>query len=188
MKGMKLSKTSWLILSAGLFVVILAGLGVTRSQQLQEQTKLDEELAISETRLNKLQVTEMNQRLAELQEQLEESEARLTEAKDRMRQTVESIDVTDKFFVIAEYSGVEIMNITTSEIQSGNVESISAATINISAYVTGELDDLIDFVINLNSGYTTGVVTAADITIPEEDDESQPSASLQMIIYSYEGA
>ena len=44
MKGLKLSKTSWLILSAGVFIVVLAGLGLTRSQQMKEQTKVADEL------------------------------------------------------------------------------------------------------------------------------------------------
>jgi hypothetical protein len=35
MKGIKISKTGWIILSAGIFVVVLAGLGITRSGQVK---------------------------------------------------------------------------------------------------------------------------------------------------------
>ena len=54
MKLLKLSKTSWLILSAGVFIVVLGSLGIARSQQLQEKGTLDEELRLSTQTLEKL--------------------------------------------------------------------------------------------------------------------------------------
>src|SRR3972149_2585110 len=98
MKGLKLSKTGWLILSAGLFIVILAGLGLTRSQQLKDQTKADADLTLSTTKLDKLQFADLQQKYEDLQQKTEESQAQLKEAKDRLRQTVVSVDVVDEFF------------------------------------------------------------------------------------------
>ena len=56
MKKLKLSKTSWLILAAGVFIVVLVGLGLTRSQQIREQSGLDDELSVTQKRLDNLQV------------------------------------------------------------------------------------------------------------------------------------
>ncbi|MCK4274367.1 MAG: hypothetical protein KAW90_05695 [Dehalococcoidales bacterium] len=187
MKGFKLSKTSWLILSAGIFIVILAGLGVTRSQQLKEQTQLDEELSLSTMRVNSIGAADLRPQLEELQQRLEESEAQLIEVKDRLRQTVVSADVTDKFFVIAEYCGVEIMNLGTTQISTHEVEGVSCSTTSITTTVEGEVSGIIDFIISLNDGFTTGNVQSAHISIPEDSTESEPSASIQMVVYSYEG-
>jgi len=44
---MKLSKTGWLIIIIGVFVIILAGLGTVRSQQVREQDQLNEEYTFS---------------------------------------------------------------------------------------------------------------------------------------------
>lgn len=186
MKGLKLSKASWLILSAGIFIVILAGLGVTRSQQLKEQTQLDEELNLSTMRVDTIQVTGLRPQLEELQQKIEEGEALLTDAKDRLRQTVVSADVTDKFFVIAEYCGVEIMTLGTTQKSTHAVAGIDCSTISITTTVEGELADIIDFIISLNEGFTTGNVQSAQISIPEDTD-SLPTAGLQMVVYSYEG-
>jgi hypothetical protein len=203
MKGIKLSKTSWLILSGGVFVVILAGLGVTRTQQLREQTRMNEELSLSETRLDKLDVTELRRQIEDLQQQVEQGQTQLDDAQERLRQTVISVDVTDEFFKIAGYSGVTVMSLTTSKISTNELEGIGLETIALAAQVKGDLDKIIDFVINLNNGYATGYVESAQITVPslpmEQPEEpvaeggetagpedGVPTVAVQMIVYSYE--
>ena len=163
---MKISKTSWLILSIGIFLVVLAGLGLTRSQQLQAQSQLDEELDVAEMRLSKLGVEELRLKQEELQRQLDERIAELAEAKDKMRQTVESIDVTDEFFEIARSCEVVIMSISSSSIRDDKLEDITCSAITIDATAEGEVPNLINFVIKLNNDFTTGIVKSAQITIP----------------------
>ena len=77
MRTLKISKTSWLIIAAGIFIVIIAGLFLTRSQQIQEQDRLDDELGIAEMRLDKLQIKKLQQQEEELQRQLDESKVQL---------------------------------------------------------------------------------------------------------------
>jgi hypothetical protein len=166
MKGIKLSKTGWLILSGGVFVVMLAGLGVTRSQQMGEQNRLNEELGLSETRLDKLDVTDLRRQLEDLGIKVEESQGQLEEARERLRQTVVSVDVTDEFFKIAEYSGVTVTSMSTSVIAPNELEGIGLQTIALSAQVEGDFEKIVDFVINLNNGYATGHVKTAQIDIP----------------------
>jgi len=163
---LKLSKTSWLILSAGIFLVVVAGLCLTRSQQLQEQGQLGEELSIAERRLSKFQISELQQQQEELQRQLDESTVHLTAAKDILSQTVESIGVTDEFFQIAQFCDVAVMNISSSGTESGKFEGIACTVITLNAMVEGEVPNLIDFVIMLNTDFTNGVVKSAQIDIP----------------------
>lgn len=184
---LKLGKTSWIILSAGLFVVIIAGLGFARSQQIQEQGQLGEELSIAEKRLNKLQLQQRHEQQEELQIQLDNEVIKLVEAKDRLHQSVESIDVTDEFFVIAQSCNVTVMSTSSSSIKSEKLEGVSCAMITFNAVVEGEVPSIISFVIKLNNDFTTGVVESARISIPEPDAEDKPSASIMMVAYAYEG-
>lgn len=184
---MKFTKASWLILSAGIFIVILAGLGLTRSQQLQQQDQLDEELSKTGMRLDTLQVKELRQQQDELQGQLDESNTQLVAAKDRLRQTVESINVTDKFFAIAKSCGTLVENINSSDIKDEKLEDITCSMITLNAVVSGETPNLINFIIKLNTDFTTGVVKSAQISIPEASEEDNPSASIQMVVYTYKG-
>ncbi|OGO19138.1 MAG: hypothetical protein A2144_06005 [Chloroflexi bacterium RBG_16_50_9] len=183
----KLSKASWFILAAGIFMVILIGLGLTRSQQIQSKSRLDEELSKAEMRLNTLQVKQLSEQQSELQKKLNESIKNLNEAKDNLRQTIESIDVSDEFFFVAQDSNVVINSLTSSSIRKEKLDGINLAEITVNAMAKGAVDDLINFVIQLNSNFPTGIVRSAQLSIPEGDDEDEPSANIMMVVYSYEG-
>ena len=184
---LKLSKTSLLILLAGIFIVIVAGLGLTRSQQTQAQGQLDEELSIAEMRLNKLQETQLRQQQEELQKQLDESAIRLAAAKDKLRHSVESIDVTDEFFAIAQSSGVAVASVSSSTIKSGELKGVGCSVITLNAVVAGDVPDFISFIISLNNDFTTGVVESAQMSIPETADAGESSTNIKMVVHAYEG-
>jgi hypothetical protein len=186
MKYLKLSKTSWLILAVGLFVVVAAGLGITRSQQAQEQGRLSEELELSQKSLAAIQVTGLQSQLDALQQSADEAQLKLDEAQSELDQTVVSVDVTEEFFSIASYCGVKVINLNTSPIVPNLFEGIGLATTSLNAMVEGQLSALIDFIEALNSDFTTGLIKATQIDIPPSTDNETPSASIQMIIYSYE--
>lgn len=185
---MKLSKTSWIILSSGVFVVILIGLGLTNSQQAKEHSAVKDELSIAEMRLDKVQSTGMQNNLEELQLQLNESMIRLAEDKDRLRHIIESIDVVDEFFLIASYCDVEIMNLSSSKISNDVLKGIPCSVVTLNATVTGKVTDIINFVISLNHDFSVGVVESAQISIAEQLDSEESTGSIHMTIYSYEGA
>jgi hypothetical protein len=187
MKYLKLSKTSWLILAAGIFVVVLAGLGIARSQQLSEQGRLDEELSFSQMSLDNLQIDELQFQLEELQQTAEEEQLQLDEAVQLLDQTVVSVEVTDEFFAIAESCGVLVVNLNTSPILPNKYEGIGLSATSLNAAVEGAVPNLIDFVESLNNDFTTGLIKFTQIDIPPSSSNETPSASVQMIIYSYEG-
>lgn len=183
---MKLSKTSRLILAAGIFIVVFASLGIARSQQLQEQEQLDDELTIAEMRLNKFQVKQLRQQQGELQKRLDESTMQLTAGKDKLRQTIDSISVTDEFFEIARSCSIEVVGISSSNIGSEELGNIVYSVITLNATVAGDTSNLISFVIRLNNDFTTGIVKSAQISIPEMADD-RPSANILMVVYAYGG-
>jgi hypothetical protein len=186
MKYIKLSKTSWLILAVGLFVVVAAGLGITRSQQAQEQGRLSDELTLSEQSLASIQIAGLAAQLAELQQSADQAQLQLDQAQQSLEQTVISVDITNEFFSIASTCGVTVISLSTSPILPNQYEGIGLTTTSLSAQVQGELSALIDFVESLNTEFTTGVIEATQIDIPQSDSEETPSINIQMTIYSYE--
>jgi hypothetical protein len=205
MKGLKLSKASWLILSAGVFLVVLAGLGLTRSQQMKEQSKLGDELSQYEKRLATMQTTQLTQQLENLSGKIDESQSLLKNAKARLDQTVISVDVADEFFKVAAYCSVNITNLSTTLIAQTNYAGIPISTISLSATVVGEKKNIINFIDTVNNDYITGNINSAAITFqrlpgaqpPEEDtpptgegdtlESGLAQASVNMLIYSCEG-
>jgi hypothetical protein len=187
MKKLKLTKTSWLILSAGIFIVVAASLGLSHSKQIKEQGQLDEELSVAQTRLDKLQVKQLREQQEELQSRLDESIIQFVAAKDSLRRSIESANLTDDFFAIAQSCSVIVDSITSSGTKEEKLGGITCSAATLNAAVSGEVSDLISFVVKLNDYFTTGVVKSAQISIPEAGNENKPSANIMMVVRAYEG-
>ena len=188
MKGFKLSKTGLLILAAGAFIVVLAVLGITRYGQISEQDELNDVLSVSESRLSNINLQPYEVQKAELLEQLVESESLLEEAKDRLIQTVISVDVTDKFYEIAAYHSIRVDSISTTKNQTSDYEGVICIMITINALVTGDLTHVIDFVAGLNNNFSTGFVQSVQLSIDDDTIENGATANIMMIVYTYEGS
>ncbi len=206
---MKLSKTSWIILIVGVLVVAFGTLGIARAQQVQEQKQLDEELAVAEKRLSNLQLKELRSRKSELEVQIEQTASQLETTKDSLRQSVESIEVTDSVFEIAEACGVEIIDVSSSELGTDDLEGVAYSIIQLNMRVEGDVPNLISFVIKLNDDFTTGAVRSVQMDIQgvaeevageavEEEEEGEeeeeveeevkkPSAGIRLVVYAYRG-
>ena len=178
-----LSKTSWIILSVGVFIVVIAGLGVTYSQQMKEKNILQDELAVTDLRLEKFNIEDLQQQESQLLGEIEAEAAKLEIALDKIHWTLESINVTDECYLLASQAGIEIIDIGSTEIDSVEIGELGVSQITISVGVSGALPDIIDYITELNDSFTTGHV----VTVQMNFDEVPPYASIQLIIYSYEG-
>jgi len=188
MKGLKISKVGWLILSAGIFVVVLAGLGITRSGQIKEQGKLGTDLATYQMRLDKVDTTQGQIQLDELKQQLADSEQQLTDVKNKLHQKIKSVDVTDKFFEIAGYYHVNVTIMGTTTIAKDNYQGVPCSIISLTGSANGDLPNIINFIAGLNNNFNTGFVQSAQIAISENATSTDSSASINLVVYSYEGS
>jgi hypothetical protein len=182
---LKLSKKSGLILIVGIAIAIFAGLWLARGQQVDEQ--LHEELSIVAMRLNGLQGEEISSQQGELEKQLSQTISQLETAKAVLSQSTESIDVSGALFDIAEATGVEITEISSSGLSSDSLEGITCSVLPLTITVEGDVADIISFVGSLNHDFTTGIVKSVEISIPETTSEETVSANIQLHIYTFQG-
>jgi len=208
----KLSKTSWMILAAGVFLVVLTGLGLTRSQQMKEQTKVASDLDLATKKLATVQTASLSQQLETLKTKVDESQALLNDARAHLHQTVVSVDVTDQFFQVAAYCSVNVTQYSSTVIAQAKYDNVTFSTISLTAQVEGLKTDIVKLVQALNDSYVTGNVQSAQISFgvaPEstgtEDSEidgeeesdagaapdatlspGNAKASISMLIYSCE--
>ena len=183
---MKLSKTSWLLITIGVFVIVLVGLGVIRSQQVNQQNQLNEELNTAELKLNGLQTEPLSQRRAELEQQLSQITSQSETARTALSQPLGSIDVSDFLFDIAEANSVNITVLKSSGLASTELAGITCTVLPLSASVEGNLADLASFITQLNEDLANSVIGSVSINVPEASEEI-PSASIQLVIYTYQG-
>jgi type II secretory pathway pseudopilin PulG len=184
---LKLSKKSYFIVILGIVASIFAGLWVMRSQQAQEQERLYEELSIAAMRLDNVKSDEVLSQQGELERQISQTLSQLETAKTTLSQSAESINVSGTLFGIAEETGVEITEISSSYHSVGDWEGVTFSVLPLNVTVEGDVPGILSFIGSLDHTLTSAVIKSAVITIPETTSEEKPSANIQLGIYSYQG-
>ena len=190
---MRISKTTWLVLVVGIFIIAAASLSVAYFRRDKEQAQLSEELDVAQTRLNKIQIEPLISQKEALQEQLVDTVSKMEDARDTLAQYMPSIIAGGNLFDIADECGVTIMEMRSSGLSSGNLVDINCALLPFILNIEAEeVDQVIDFVVRLNTDFITGVVKSVELTYPDLNDEDatgeEPiTARIEMQIYTYEG-
>ena len=188
---MKLSKASWLLLIGGIVIIIFASLGTARFQQAREQDQLDEELSLTKQRLEEPQLEDLSTQQEELESQLAQIESEVATIKNHLSPSIENIEVIEALFVaLAETTSVEVVEINSSSSTSKKVEEISFSALPFTVRVEGDVPNLISFVGELSQEFPTNVVESIKMSIPEiiEGEEiEESSATIQLLIYTYQG-
>lgn len=196
---MKLGKTVLIFLASGIFVVLVAGLFMAYSQQSQEQSQLHQELYLARLTIAKYSPGKLSLQQRELESQLTHTESQLRAVKANLRQSIESIEVTDTLFEVAETSEVEIIEIGSPGLTSKELEGITHSVLSLRAKVEGDVPNLIDFILELSRKFPSSMVESVEIDVPEVTEEeaetggeeieepAKPSAVLKLSIYTYEG-
>ena len=200
---MKLSKTSRLLIAIGIFVILLGGLGMAYGQQNVEKRQLERELSFAQLLLTRqstrLSSDTLSSQQRELEGRLVETESQIGAAIANLRQSIESIEVTDTLFETAQTCDVEITEINSPGVTSDRLGGLICSVISLELDVRGDVSNLINFVFELSKEFPTGVVEWVEIDIPvvtevegeaaegEEEEVREPSANLQLRIHTYEG-
>ena len=188
---MKLSKASWLLLIGGIVIIIFASLGTARFQQAREQNQLDEELSLTKQRLDELQLEVLSTQQEELESQLVQIESEVATIENHLSSSIENIEVIEALFVaLAEATSVEVVEINSSSLTSKKVEEISFSALPFTVRVEGDVPNLLRFVRELSQKFPTNVVESIKMSIPEviEGEEiEEPAATIQLLIYTYQG-
>ena len=230
---MKLGKTSWYVLGIGILVIASIGLYMLYQQEAREQEWLNEELVVAQAEVPKLASERANleSTLTELEDKLAQAISQLEEAGAKFPTSVESIEVDELLFQIADTWDLDITILTASEpgdervpvdVEDIEVEDVTyfvtTFTVDVEgkapesdfkteeeykAYIDKAVADILNFfnaIVN-ESNLDTATVELVKITIPEPLSEKElelikeeeregikvPSATIQLVIYSYEG-
>ena len=189
---MKLSKTAWLILGIGIFVIACGCLYMLYSQQAGEQEELADSLAVAQGALPQLvsEREDLESQLTQWEGQLAEAASSLVKIEARFPESVQSIEYDERLFEIADDCDLEITSLTASELGDKKVEDVTYAVTSFGVEVEGEVADILDFVnaIATSEYFTTATMETVNMDIPEpEEEEDKPSATIGLVIYGYQG-
>ncbi len=214
---MKLSKIAWLILVIGIFVIASGSLYWLYLQEGPKQEELSEQLSAVQAKIPKLAAerAHLESTLTELEDKLTRVTSQLTTAKAVFPAAVESIEVDELLFGIADDWGLEITSLTASEptdlevvveveTEDIEVEGVTYLVTSFDVDVKGEVSDILNFIhtIVTHRDFDTATVEIVSIVIPDPVSEEEkeglseeeieemeemetPSATIKLVIYSY---
>lgn len=184
---MKLSKTSLLVISAGFLIIMMAGLGVVYFQKVDERNQFSEQLALAQSGVSGMQIELLSSQQTDLEGQLSQAISQFEAVKVILSQPISSVTVWSILFDVAKAHDLEITEITSSGLTSDSLEGITYSVLSLTVKIEGDVPNLVNFVTQLNSYFTTGVVKSVVITVPETTNGESASANIEVIIYTYRG-
>ncbi|MBA7704032.1 hypothetical protein ES703_112830 [subsurface metagenome] len=190
---MRLGKRARIFLAGGIFVVLMASLFLVYAQHNQERNRLSDELSLVQLALTRFSPEKLSAQQRVLESRLTRTELELATAKNRLRQSIESIEVTDTLFEVADTHNVEIIGIDSPGVTGEELEGVNLSILSLTAMVEGDVSNLVDFIIELSEEFPTSVDSSVEILFPtsvdesEETDVEKPIASIELRIHTYEG-
>ena len=211
---MKLSKTAWLALGVGIFVIAFASLYMVYSRQSGEQEQLAKSLTAAQALLPQLvsEKNDLEDQLAQCESELAKATLSLSRATAKFPKSVESIECDETLFGIADDCDLEIAELTASEPYEEKVEDITYAVTTFEVVVRSEesppttvgdfetyIDEtvasILDFINTIATGedFTNATIQVVDMENLEPPDEEEiegagrPEATIELAIYGYQG-
>jgi len=216
---MKFSRTGWLVLIIGIFVIAIGSLYWLYVQDGREQEQLSQTLSTTQATLPKLasERTNLESTLADLEDRLAQAISQLSAGKAVFPASVQSIEIDEMLFGIADNWSLEITNLTATEPNdtpvSPEIEDIEAEDIEVedvnyqltsfTVEMKGQVSDILGFfdsVVNQRD-FSTATVELVTIVVPEPvsetereqltadeiEDRETPTATINIVIYAYKG-
>ena len=212
---MKLSRTAWLILGIGIFVIAFATLYTIYSRQSGEGEQLATSLSAAQALLPQLvsERGDLEDQLSQWESELAKAASSLDKNKARFPKSVESIECDEILFDIADDCGLEIFELTASEPSNRKVEDITYAVTtfevkvrpvesppktlgDFETYIDETVANMLDFINTIATGedFTNATIEVVDMENLEPPGEEQelegadkPEATIELVIYGYQG-
>jgi hypothetical protein len=183
---------------------------MTRSQQTDEQSRLQTDLNQANIKLAQIKLDELTTQKDTLTRRIADYESQMATTKNLLTYSKDSIDTTSAILEEAQKQEVFITDLTspgtTTEVLDGNTCEI--LTLNIR--VKGSIQHIADFIFGISKTFPTSVIKSVELDIqppsaetevptlneideptPEVTPEKAPvkdtSVSINLVIYNYKG-
>lgn len=182
---MKLSRTTWIALAVGLFVIASIGLYMVYQGQASERQEAEDRLAqaraevpllLSQKMALEAELSQMESDLAQWQSQIAQLELELSQTISELGQIltrfpglIESIEYDEMLFAFARENNLKITSLAATESADEEIEGVTYSTTSFVLSMQGEVADILDFVntIVTDNDFRTAVMEPATIAVPK---------------------
>ncbi len=183
----KLTKTSGLLVTAGLCFVASVVLSLICSQQVQQQGQLKAKLTSTQFNLKKINLEQLSTQQVDLEKQLSQATSQFESVKAISSPGTGSTAAISAFFKVAKDNGLEVTEMTSPGPAKDTIEGVNCSALLLNAKVEGNISNLVGFITKLNSALVTSAIKSATITTPGVASGENASADIQLVIYNFGG-
>jgi hypothetical protein len=184
-KAVKFSKTTWIFLGVGTFLLAAFILGWVYLQKVDQQQQLASRLSQAQRTLAGIKLDDLSasrdpyiRQIAQYTSQIKETKALLTCLKN-------NLDASDDILASARASGVKITEMNSSGVGSEDLSGTPCQIIPITFKVSGDLNILAAYIANLSQIFPSCILKSTKI---EQDEKtSKYKATVTLVIYNYKG-
>ena len=184
---MNLSRTTWLMLTVALSIIVLASLTVIRSQQLEEQEQTNEELSVAQVRLNNIKLEPLSDQQKTLDEKLGQSRGQLEAVRGILFKPADAIVIGDALFTLATNSEVQITDLNSSGLTGSSLAGVPCLVLPFQIRAEGTMPNLLKFTFNLNDFFVMGTINSVQVLISENITDEYSTANILLRVYTLEG-
>ncbi len=183
---MRMTRSKWsVIVLGGVLAIIAAALGTILSGQMRDRSQAEGELTVAEESLTELEGAVALSQQSDLGQRVAAVLAERDSARAYLAQPTDTIMVNEALFNLARQTGVTLDGISASPTIEETLGEVECSALPLSIAVQGTLANILDFLTHLNADLTNGGIETADVTAPRA--QGIPTASIELVIYQYEG-
>lgn len=183
---MNVNKKLLKIIGIGVYVIAFAAFAYMLFGKLGEQSKVDDELALAEANLERTDADRLSAQIAELEDQLAQIISESETLRDMMSQEKSQIAASTITFNVAAKNYVDVIDLNSKISYKQQLENLPCIVVPLEAIVEGNVEDIVNFVTQLNTTITTGVIKSVNLNIPEPSTGIKPTATISLLIYNYQ--
>ncbi len=183
---MKVSKKVLLYIGIGAYIIITIASGYILFGKLGEQGDVSDELDIALDKLEQTDADRLTTQLNDLEVQRDQIKSQTETMRGIMSQNIENVKASTIAFDIAKSTYVEVMNLHSPSASSELFENVPCNVVLVEATIEGKVEDLVNFITQLNTVLSTGVIKSVTLNIPEADTGVKPTALISLLIYNYQ--
>ncbi len=182
---MKISKKVLKYIGIGAYAIVAVASAYILFGKLQEQGKVNDELTLAMTNLERTDISRLSTQMSDLEDQLDQITSQTDTLKNMMSQEIANVAASTIVFEIADATYVEVIYLSSPSASSAVLENVPCNVVSLEATIEGKVEDLVNFVTRLNTVLTTGVIKSLDLNIPEPSTGISPTAKISLLIYNY---
>jgi hypothetical protein len=184
-KAVKFSKTTWIFLGIGTFLLAAFILGWIYLQKVDEQKQMASRLSQAQRTLAAIKLDDLNATKDPYLRQIAQYTAQIKETKALLTCLKNNLDASDDILASAKSFGVKITEMSSPGLSSEDLSGTPCQTIPLTVKAIGDVNVLANFISNLSQVFPSSIIKSTKI---EKDDRPGIyKATFSLVIYNYKG-